>query len=154
MLIGGIRFRAIAIRNLESRVLAYARTARRDTGLCSRRAGVAAAAFCMQLALGAVYGWSVFVNPLRQQFEVGKTEVNLTFTITLVVLGMTAGFGGNLQRRWGPRPNRDGSGRVVRIRRSSVRPRNQFESALFGARGVGRLGLGLGYIVPLAVLIR
>lgn len=56
-----------------------------------RRTGMAAAAFCMQLALGAVYGWSVFLNPLREQFEASKTEVNLTFTITLAVLGVTAG---------------------------------------------------------------
>ena len=33
----------------------------------SQRARIAAAAFCMQLALGAVYGWSVFLNPLRER---------------------------------------------------------------------------------------
>ena len=57
----------------------------------------------MQLALGAVYGWSVFVNPLREQFGASKLDVNLTFTITLMVLGVAAGFGGYLQRRFGPR---------------------------------------------------
>lgn len=57
----------------------------------------------MQLALGAVYGWSVFLNPLREQFAAGKPEMSLTFTITLAVLGLTAGFGGGLQRRIGPR---------------------------------------------------
>jgi hypothetical protein len=30
---------------------------------------IAAAAFCMQLALCAVYGWSVFLNPLREQLS-------------------------------------------------------------------------------------
>jgi hypothetical protein len=52
---------------------------------------------------GAVYGWSVFLNPLREQFGATKPEANLTFTITLAVLGLTAGFGGSLQRRIGPR---------------------------------------------------
>ena len=51
-----------------------------SAGFIRRRTGIAAAAFCMQLALGAVYGWSVFLNPLREQFEASKTEANLTFT--------------------------------------------------------------------------
>ena len=67
------------------------------------RVTIAAAPFCMQLALGAVYGWSVFLNPLRELFATSKPEANLTFTITLAVLGTTAGFGGGLQRRIGPR---------------------------------------------------
>ena len=67
------------------------------------RIKVAAAGFCMQLALGAVYGWSVFLNPLQQHFGASKVATNLTFTITLAVLGITAGFGGALQRRIGPR---------------------------------------------------
>jgi hypothetical protein len=36
------------------------------------RTGIAAAAFFMQLALGAVYGCSVFLNRPREQFEAGK----------------------------------------------------------------------------------
>jgi MFS family permease len=67
------------------------------------RVRIAAAAFCMQLTFGAVYGWSVFLNPLREQFGAGKAETNLTFTITLAVIGVTAAFGGSLQRRIGPR---------------------------------------------------
>ena len=51
------------------------------------RVTIAAAAVCMQLALGAVYGWSVFLNPLRELFATSKPEANLTFTITLAVLG-------------------------------------------------------------------
>src|SRR5688572_33447185 len=69
----------------------------------ARRAKVAAAGFCMQLALGAVYGWSVFLTPLQQHFGASNVATNLTFTITLAVLGITAGFGGTLVRRVGPR---------------------------------------------------
>src|SRR5881394_1175542 len=65
------------------------------------RAGIAVAAFCMQLALGTVYAWSVFLNPLREHFAASKVEVSVI--ITLAVLGVTAGFGGSLQRRIGPR---------------------------------------------------
>ena len=117
------------------------------------RAGIAAAAFCMQLALGAVYGWSVFLNPLREHFAAGKVETSLTFTITLAVLGITAGFGGSLQRRIGPRATASlagllyGSGLIM----SGLAPGLH---TLYLAHGVlGGIGLGLGYIVPLAVLI-
>jgi OFA family oxalate/formate antiporter-like MFS transporter len=67
-----------------------------------QRVRIAAAAFCMQLALGAVHGWSVFLALLRAHFDASKTEVTLTFTVTLAVLGVTAGSGGSLQRRIGP----------------------------------------------------
>ena len=126
-------------------------------GICARapsRIGIAAAAFCMQLALGAVYGWSVFLNPLREQFAADKTEMNLTFTITLAVLGVTAGFGGSLQRRIGPRATATvagilyGCGLIL----SGFAPNLV---ALYLSYGVlGGIGLGLGYIVPLAVLIK
>ena len=119
----------------------------------SQRAGIAAAAFCMQLALGAVYGWSVFLSPLQSEFGAGTAAVNLTFTITLAVLGLTAGFGGGLQRRIGPRATATLAGVLygLGIMLSGFAPNLP---ALYAAHGVlGGIGLGLGYIVPLAVLI-
>jgi len=117
------------------------------------RAAIAAAAFCMQLALGAVYAWSVFLNPLREHFAASQVEVSLTFTITLAVIGVTAGFGGSLQRRIGPQATASlagllyGSGVLL----SGIAPDL---TTLYLAHGVlGGVGLGLGYIVPLAVLI-
>jgi OFA family oxalate/formate antiporter-like MFS transporter len=119
----------------------------------SRRIAIACAAFCMQIALGAVYGWSVFLNPLRERFGASKIEISLTFTITLAVLGITAGFGGGLQRRIGPRATASlaglfyGFGVVLAGLAPSL-------ATLYFAHGfIGGLGLGLGYIVPLAVLI-
>ena len=117
------------------------------------RAGIAAAAFCMQLALGAVYGWSVFLNPLREQFGASRPEANLTFTITLAVLGITAGFGGGLQRRIGPRATATIAGVLYGcgVILSGFAPNL---GTLYVSYGVlGGIGLGLGYIVPLAVLI-
>jgi OFA family oxalate/formate antiporter-like MFS transporter len=117
------------------------------------RAGIAAAAFCMQLALGAVYAWSVFLNPLREHFGASQIEVSLTFTITLAVLGVTAGFGGNLQRRIGPRATASLAGLLygVGVFLSGIAPNL---ATLYLTHGLlGGIGLGLGYIVPLAVLI-
>ena len=119
----------------------------------SERVRVATAGFCMQLALGAVYGWSVFLNPLREQFGANKPEINLTFTITLAVLGITAGFGGGLLRRIGPRATATiagilyGGGVIL----SGFAPNLSMLYLFYGV--LGGVGLGLGYIVPLAVLI-
>ena len=117
------------------------------------RSGIAAAAFCMQLALGAVYAWSVFLNPLRAHFAASKVEVSLTFTITLAVLGATAGFGGSLQRRIGPRATASLAGLFygAGVLLSGVAP--DLGTLYLGHGIVGGIGLGLGYIVPLAVLI-
>jgi OFA family oxalate/formate antiporter-like MFS transporter len=67
------------------------------------RGRILIAGFSMQLALGAVYGWSVFLNPLQEKFAASRFDVSLVFTITLVMLGLTAGLGGFLQSRFGPR---------------------------------------------------
>ena len=117
------------------------------------RVRILMAAFCMQLALGAVYGWSVFLNPLREQFGASKIQVSLIFTITLVMLGVTAGFGGYLQRRFGPRAVAVTAGLLygTGVFLSGLAPNL---AALYLTHGVlGGIGLGLGYIVPLAVLI-
>ena len=57
----------------------------------------------MQIALGAVYAWSVFRVPLAKQFGWSISEVTLTFTISIFVLGFAAFFGGLWLNRKGPR---------------------------------------------------
>jgi MFS transporter, OFA family, oxalate/formate antiporter len=117
------------------------------------RLKVAAAGFCMQLALGAVYGWSVFLTPLQQHFGASKVATNLTFTITLAVLGITAGFGGALLRQIGPRATATMAGLLygVGVLLSGFAPNLTVLYLTYGL--LGGAGLGLGYIVPLAVLI-
>ena len=57
----------------------------------------------MQMALGAVYAWSVFRTPLVKQFHWSISEVTLTFTICIFVLGVSAFFGGLWLNKRGPR---------------------------------------------------
>src|SRR3977135_2489668 len=64
---------------------------------------IAAAGVFMQVALGAVYAWSVFRTPLVKQFGWSIAEVTLTFTISIFVLGIAAFFGGLWLNRKGPR---------------------------------------------------
>ena len=57
----------------------------------------------MQLALGAVYAWSVFRKPPSEEFGASVAAVNTAFTLTIVFLGISAYFSGRLMERIGPR---------------------------------------------------
>src|SRR5437899_12182810 len=67
------------------------------------RWSIAIAGVLLQVALGAVYAWSVFRAPLTKQFGWSVSEVTFTFTISIFVLGIAAFFGGLWLNRKGPR---------------------------------------------------
>src|SRR5262249_19732499 len=58
----------------------------------------------MNLALGSLYAWSVFVAPLEKEFGWKRAQTSLVFTIAVVTFAITFIFGGRLQDRRGPRP--------------------------------------------------
>ena len=104
---------------------------------------IAAAAFCMQLVLGSVYGWSVLLDPLAELHGATRGEVGLTFTVTLAVLGITAGFGGSLPQSLRTAGRGDGRRAPVRgghdaVRRRFRRPRAvSHRTACWAASGSG-----------------
>src|ERR1700732_3088258 len=67
------------------------------------RWGIAAAGVVMQIALGAVYAWSVFRIPLTKAFGWTISQVTLTFTIAILMLGFAAFVGGLWMKKVGPR---------------------------------------------------
>src|SRR5438874_6526057 len=115
---------------------------------------IALAGVFMQIALGGVYAWSVFRVPLSQQFGWSIAEITLTFTISIFVLGIAAFFG----RRW---LNRKGP-RIVALTGGVLYGLSVFLASfshnlwwLYLSYGfIGGLGLGFGYIVPVAVLVK
>src|SRR5256886_3677650 len=115
---------------------------------------IAIAGVFLQIALGAVYAWSVFRVPLAKQFGWSISEVTLTFTISIFVLGFAAFFGGLWLNRKGPR--------VVALTGGTLYGLGVFLASfshklswLYLSYGViGGIGLGLGYIVPVAVLVK
>ena len=44
----------------------------------------------MNLALGTLYAWSVFVAPLEQRFGWKRAETSMVFTIAVVVFALLA----------------------------------------------------------------
>src|SRR4029453_862979 len=114
----------------------------------------AVAGVLMQMALGAVYAWSVFRTPLANQFGWTAPQVTLTFTITIFVLGVSAFPGGLWLNRKGPR--------IVAITGGLLYGAGVFLASfttslpwLYLTYGMlGGIGLGFGYIVPVAVLVK
>jgi MFS transporter, OFA family, oxalate/formate antiporter len=116
---------------------------------------IAAAGVFIQVALGAVYAWSVFRTPLVKQFGWSIAEVTLTFTISIFVLGVAAFFGGLWLNRSGPR--------VVALTGGVLYGLGVFLASfsanklwwLYLSYGlISGIGLGFGYIVPVAVLVK
>jgi OFA family oxalate/formate antiporter-like MFS transporter len=116
---------------------------------------IAVAGVFLQIALGAVYAWSVFRIPLAKQFGWSIAEVTLTFTISIFVLGVSAFFGGLWLNRKGPR--------VVALTGGVLYGAGVFLASfsdhklwwLYLSYGViGGIGLGFSYIVPVAVLVK
>src|SRR6266446_5642186 len=69
----------------------------------SNRWLIAAAGVVMQLALGAVYAWSVFRIPLTKSYGWTVSQVTLAFELAILMLGFAAFAGGLWMKRSGPR---------------------------------------------------
>src|ERR1700704_266232 len=116
---------------------------------------IATAGIFLQIALGAVYAWSVFRIPLARQFGWSIPEVTLTFTISIFTRGIAAFFGGLWLNRRGPQ--------IVALTGGVLYGLGVF-LASFSGHGlwwlylsygvIGGIGLGFGYIVPVAVLVK
>ncbi len=121
----------------------------------SKRWGIALAAVVLQVALGAVYAWSVFRKPLATRFHWTIEEVTLTFTIAIFVLGFAAFFGGLWSSRSGPRVVAMTGGLLYGAGVALASQSNHGLWWLYLTYGVlGGIGLGFAYIIPVSVLVK
>jgi MFS transporter, OFA family, oxalate/formate antiporter len=58
----------------------------------------------MNLALGSLYAWSVFVLPLEKEFGWTRAQTSWVYTIAVVTFASTFVLAGRIQDRRGPRP--------------------------------------------------
>lgn len=118
---------------------------------------IALAAVGIHISIGSVYAWSVFTNPIQEQFGWDLSAVQLTFSIAIVFLGLSAAFMGHFVEKYGPR-------------KSGLVAATFFGAGLIGAGfainmesigllyftygALGGIGLGVGYITPVSTLIK
>lgn len=121
------------------------------------RWGIAVAAVIMQICLGAVYGWSVFVKPLISVEHWTLPQVSLTFTLAIVFLGVGTVIGGLWQDRVGPRMVASVAGVLYGLGYAvaSFAASNHSLGGLYLGYGVlAGVGMGMGYICPVATLVK
>ncbi|MBU1247843.1 MAG: MFS transporter, partial [Proteobacteria bacterium] len=112
-------------------------------------------AVLVQLSLGALYSWSVFTTPLVQAGWT-KTETQIVFSVGLVSFALVMLAAGKKLAIWGPRKLSILSGLVL--------GGGWVLAGLLGAYNfwilclclgvIGGTGIGLGYVVPIAVGMR
>jgi MFS transporter, OFA family, oxalate/formate antiporter len=105
----------------------------------------------MNLALGSLYAWSVFVAPLEREFGWKRADTSLVFTIAVVTFAVTFILGGRLQDRKGPRPAAFIGAVLVSLGFFLTSMTNSlgFLYAVFGI--IVGAGNGFGYATPMPV---
>jgi OFA family oxalate/formate antiporter-like MFS transporter len=131
------------------------------TGTADPRRGrwlIAVAGVLLQLALGAVYAWSVFSKALQDHqsaFALTKSEAALPFSVTIGMIFIGTFVGGRIQDVKGPRVVALTGGVVYAagvLLAGLSAGRDQFWLLVLGYGVIAGFGLGLGYIVPVAML--
>ncbi|MGC1371295.1 MAG: OFA family MFS transporter [Candidatus Sulfotelmatobacter sp.] len=121
------------------------------------RWGIAAAAVIMQICLGAVYAWSVFVKPLVNTQHWTLTQVSLAFTINVFFIGVGTVIGGLWMDKAGPRKVATVAGIIYGLGYSlSYFAASQHSlPLLYACYGVlAGTGGGMGYICPVATIAK
>ncbi|WP_053364954.1 L-lactate MFS transporter [Bacillus sp. FJAT-27245] len=118
---------------------------------------IAASAVGIHISIGSVYAWSNFTNPLMEQFGWTAKQVQFTFSLAILFLGLSAAFLGHFVEKHGPRKagllaaaffgaGILGSGLAVNLGSLPL---------LYITYGVlGGIGLGVGYIAPVSTLVK
>ncbi|MFD9892621.1 OFA family MFS transporter [Amycolatopsis sp. NPDC059027] len=115
------------------------------------------AALSVHLSIGQAYAWSVFKPPLEKTLGLTGTQSALPFQLGIVMLGLSAAFGGTLVERNGPRwamfvsASCFSSGFLLAALGVATK---QYWLVVLGYGGIGGIGLGIGYISPVSTLIK
>ncbi|MFI9389333.1 OFA family MFS transporter [Streptomyces bauhiniae] len=115
------------------------------------------AALSVHLSIGQAYAWSVFKPPLESALHLDGTQSALPFQLAIVMLGLSAAFGGTLVERNGPRWAMTvalicfSSGFLISALGAQTQ---QYWLIVLGYGFVGGIGLGIGYISPVSTLMK
>src|SRR5215213_2059356 len=112
-----------------------------QTKATSGRWGLVAAALLLQFSIGAVYAWSVFSKALQNAsaLHLTKVEAALPFEVTIGMIFVGTYVGGRIYA-------------VGILVASLAHDRSQLPLLIVGYGVIGGFGLGVAYIVPIAML--
>jgi MFS family permease len=117
-------------------------------------------AVSVHVCIGSVYAWSTFNRPIQQLFPNDPKWFGppyTTFSTALVLLGLSAAFGGPWVERKGPRAAATaaavffGTGLIIGGIGLAIR---QSVLVFLGMGVIAGIGCGLGYISPVSTLVK
>ena len=118
------------------------------------------AAVLIHICIGSVYAWSTFNRPIHAVFPNDPwwfSPPYTTFSTAIVLLGLSAAFGGPWVERRGPRAAATaaailfGAGLIIGGIGLAVK---QSVLVFLGIGVIGGMGAGLGYIAPVSTLVK
>jgi OFA family oxalate/formate antiporter-like MFS transporter len=109
---------------------------------------------CMNLALGSLYAWSVFVAPLEKEFGWKRADTSTVFTIAIFVFAVSFMLAGRLQDKFGPFGVSLAGGILVSLGffLSTYTHTLNYLYVCFGV--IVGLGNGFGYSTPIPVMAK
>jgi len=117
-------------------------------------------AVAVHVCIGSVYAWSTFNRPIREALPDAPTWFSppyTTFATALVLLGLSAAFGGPWVERRGPRVAATAAalffGIGLMLGGVGLLVRNSL-LVFLGMGCIGGIGCGLGYISPVSTLVK
>lgn len=116
---------------------------------------VVVGALTVQMCLGAIYSWSVFVNPLKEVFFYTTTQTQIIFSLSLATFALTMIYAGRLQDRIGPRIVATLGGIVLGAGYLlAALTEGGFLLVALTVGVIGGAGIGLAYVCPIAACVK
>ncbi len=109
----------------------------------------------IQISLGAIYAWSVF-TPALKAAGWSKVDTQVVFAVGLVTFALVMVFAGRAMAKLGPRRLAMAGGLTLGAgyALAGLLGGTEFWAVCLGVGLVGGAGIGLGYVVPIAVGVR
>lgn len=118
---------------------------------------IALAAIGLHISIGSVYAWSVLTRPIMADMDFTLSQTTWTFSLAILMLGLSAGFLGSFAEKIGPKK----SGLIAMLfwvtgllgTAYALSIHNLTLLYLFYGI-IGGIGLGIGYITPVSTLVK
>lgn len=107
----------------------------------------------LQLVLGTIYAWSFFQKPIMTAYGWSNVQTIWIFSLAILFLGLSAAVGGIILPKYGPRKLATlgallyGAGYLISAYAMHT---NSLTLFYLGYGVIGGIGLGLGYVTPVA----
>jgi OFA family oxalate/formate antiporter-like MFS transporter len=108
----------------------------------------------MNLALGTLYAWSVFVAPLEKQFGWKRAETTWVYTVAVAVFALTFVLAGRIQDKIGPLYCSLAGGILVSMGFFLCAYTTSLTYLIVCFGVIGGLGNGFGYATPIPVMAK